>query len=95
MNAAFEKLTSLVKDVPSKSEYLGVVEPVAERHGSWEWAVHSAWKESYEEMNLYLTIAVTELGSWYEVEFWAGAEAFHYDDLTEVYPTKRKIEKGL
>ncbi|GAH91074.1 unnamed protein product, partial [marine sediment metagenome] len=30
--------------------------------------------ESYEEMNRYLTIALTELGSWYEVEFWAGAD---------------------
>lgn len=78
MNTAFERITSLVVDTTSKSKYLRVVEPFAERHGSWELIVHSEGKkpygESYEELNRYLTIALTELGSWYELEFWAGAD---------------------
>ena len=46
--------------------------PLAERHGSWEIVL---WKNSApENLDLFVSLAVTEVGSRYEIELRAGAE---------------------
>jgi len=78
VNNSINKIRSVISDIIRRSKHEYILEPVAERHGSWEIIAHSEEKkhfeEPYEEPNRYLIVALTEVGPWYEIEFWAGAD---------------------
>lgn len=50
------------------------VEWLGERHGSWEWIAHSEKGTQFEDLNRFITLALTGPAPMYEVEIWAGAD---------------------